>query len=145
MPRPYKARPRRTWPRAMLFTAIAFAIVIAAIRLLQPEELATEDGGPVDVTVRIDMAGFTPPDIEIPAGRSVRLRIVNPDNTHHADGGGWHQLAVPGIGLDARIAPLSTRVVELPARAAGEYPFYCDVCCGGKENPSMRGTLKIGA
>ena len=49
------------------------------------------------------------------------------------------------IKLDVRIPPHSTKTLTLPALRAGMYQFYCDVCCGGKENPSMQGLLKIKA
>jgi len=35
--------------------------------------------------------------------------------------------------------------VTIPAAAPGEYAFYCDTCCGGKDNPAMQGILKIKA
>jgi heme/copper-type cytochrome/quinol oxidase subunit 2 len=64
----------------------------------------------------------------------------------HSDGGGWHQLAIPELGLDEKVGPRSTMTFEVPASAApGEYAFYCDICCGGKENPSMQGVLKVTA
>ncbi len=47
------------------------------------------------------------------------------------------------LGVDARIMPESTSVITIPAAAPADYAFYCDTCCGGKENPSMQGVLKI--
>jgi len=41
--------------------------------------------------------------------------------------------------------PLTSMVITIPAAPAGEYAFYCDTCCGGKENPSMNGTLRMRA
>src|SRR3972149_2301788 len=29
------------------------------------------------------------------------------------------------------------------AQPAGVYDYYCDVCCGGKANPTMRGKLIV--
>lgn len=131
--------------RVGLFVALAFALITGAIYALQPTTLVTADSAPVDVTLRIDMAGFTPPDLQLPAGRPVRMRIVNPDNSHHSDGGGVHGFTVAGLGIDVRIQPETTKVVTIPATAAGDYAFYCDTCCGGKENPAMQGVLKIRA
>ena len=95
--------------------------------------------------MRIDMAGFTPPDLDAPADRPIRLRIVNPDNSHHSDGGGVHGFTVPSLGVDVKVPPLTSMVITIPAAPAGEYAFYCDTCCGGKENPSMNGTLRMRA
>jgi cytochrome c oxidase subunit II len=91
------------------------------------------------------MGGFSTPVLEMAAGQPLRLRIDNPDTPYHSDGGGWHQLAIPALGVDARVAPRSDKVVEIPAAEPGEYAFYCDVCCGGKENPSMQGVLRVTA
>ena len=148
----------------MTFLTLALAIVGAALYLSQPKELAfieigpspdpsatlagstVGSGGPAaDLTMRIDMAGFTPPDLDAPADRPIRLRIVNPDNSHHSDGGGVHGFTVPSLGVDVKVPPLTSMVITIPAAPAGEYAFYCDTCCGGKENPSMNGTLRMRA
>lgn len=56
-----------------------------------------------------------------------------------------HGFTVPGLGIDVQVPPRSTMEIDLPAPAPGEYLFYCDTCCGGKENPFMRGVLKVRA
>ena len=43
------------------------------------------------------------------------------------------------------VQPETIAVVTIPAAAPGDYAFYCDTCCGGKENPTMQGVLKIRA
>ncbi len=131
--------------RVAVFVVLAFAVAGGAAYALWPKELATTDADPVDVTLRIDMGGFTPPTISAPADRLVRVRIVNPDSSHHSDGGGVHGFTILKLGVDAKIQPETTQVVTVPPAAAGDYAFYCDTCCGGKENPSMQGLLKIKA
>ena len=131
--------------RLAIFAALALAVAGGATYALWPKTLVTTDTESVDLTLRVDMGGFTPPILTAPAGRSIRIRIVNPDSSHHSDGGGIHGFTVAGLAIDARIQPETTQVVTIPAAAAGDYAFYCDTCCGGKENPSMRGTLKIKA
>jgi len=91
------------------------------------------------------MAGFEPRELTVPAGREFQVQFINPDTRFHIDGGGWHQFRIDGTGIDVRI-PLSTQpVVTLPPLTAGTYEFYCDVCCGGKQNPAMRGVLEVKA
>jgi cytochrome c oxidase subunit 2 len=131
--------------RAAIFAILALAVTGGAIYALWPKELAMTDPAPVDVELRIDMAGFTPPTISAPADRLVRVRIVNPDSGHHSDGGGVHGFTIVKLGVDAKVQPETTQVVTIPPSAAGEYAFYCDTCCGGKENPSMQGVLKLKA
>lgn len=132
--------PRRT--RVGLFLVLVLATAAATVVLLWPRGGTDQDA---DQTIRITMAGFSQPVITARAGQPLRLRLVNPDSPFHTDGGGWHQLAVPALGVDFRIAPRSQQVVEIPAAAPGEYEFYCDVCCGGKDNPTMRGVLRVEA
>ncbi len=131
--------------RVAIFVVLALAVAGGAAYALWPKELATVDPGPVDVSLRVDMGGFTPPDLTAPAGRPLRVRIVNPDSSHHTDGGGVHGFTIVKLGVDALIQPETTRVVTIPAAAPGDYAFYCDTCCGGKENPAMQGVLKIRA
>lgn len=45
--------------------------------------------------------------------------------------------------MDVRIPPRSRTATTLRALPAGTYEFYCDVCCGGKDNPAMRGILEV--
>jgi cytochrome c oxidase subunit 2 len=131
--------------RAAIFAILALAVAGGAAYALWPKELATTDPAAVDVELRIDMGGFTPPTISAPADRLVRVRIVNPDSSHHSDGGGVHGFTIVKLGVDAMVQPETTQVVTIPPSAAGEYAFYCDTCCGGKENPSMQGVLKLKA
>lgn len=146
MPRKRPQRPTSNFrARLAVFAILALAVVAGATYAVWPKALATSDPVPADVTTRIDMGGFTPPSLSIPAGRPVRVRIVNPDSSRHSDGGGVHGFTIVALGIDARIQPESTSVVTIPAAAPGDYTFYCDTCCGGKENPAMRGVLKVGA
>ena len=131
--------------RVAVFVVLALAVAGGAAYAVWPKELTTSDADAVDVTVRIDMGGFTPPTISAPANRPVRVRIVNPDSSHHSDGGGVHGFTIVKLGVDANIQPETTQVVTVPPAAAGDYAFYCNTCCGGKENPAMQGLLKIRA
>ena len=114
----------------------------ASVVLLWPRG-GTEQAA--DQAPQITMAGFSQPVITAASGQPLRLRLANPDSPFHTDGSGWHQLAVPTLGLDIRVPPRSQQVVEIPAAALGEYEFSCDVCCGGQDNPTMRGVLRVEA
>lgn len=131
--------------RLAIFAVLALAVAGGATYALWPKTLVTADTELVDLTMRIDMGGFTPPMLTAQAGRPIRIRMVNPDGSHHSDGGGIHGFTIPGLGIDARIQPETTQVVTILLAKPGEYAFYCDTCCGGKENPSMQGMLMIKA
>jgi heme/copper-type cytochrome/quinol oxidase subunit 2 len=89
------------------------------------------------------MGGFNPSRIEARVGEPITLRLVNKDNRFHTDGGGWHQLAIDELGVDVRVPPLKTKEFTFTPNEARTYEFYCDVCCGGRQNPYMRGTLIV--
>lgn len=126
--------------RVAAFTSLAISVAVAVFLVWPRPPAAT-----AAERVQIDMSGFHPATLTVKAGEPLRLQIINPDSSMHSDGGGWHQLAIPDLGVDASIAPRSDKTIEIPAAAPGEYAFYCDVCCGGKENPSMQGVLKVTA
>lgn len=60
-----------------------------------------------------------------------------------AGGGGWHRFRIEALDLDVRIAPKSRETMNLGQLPAGSHVFYCAICCGGKENPAMRGLLEV--
>lgn len=124
----------------------AFGLVVAAslagVLLLWPRGAEV---GQADQRIELTMGGFSRNVITARAGTPARVQLVNPDSPFHTDGGGWHQLAIPALGLDFRVAPRSQQVVEIPAAPPGEYAFYCDICCGGKQNPTMQGVLRVQA
>ena len=125
--------------RLAAFVAIALLVAGTAAWLLRPQTSQVT----ADQTIEVTMGGFTPPQLAIAAGKPTTIRLVNPDSPYHTDGGGVHQFAVPGLGLDVKIPPRSEKVFSIPAAEAGTYAFYCDICCGGKENPSMQGTIAV--
>ena len=123
---------------AILILGIAFVLLTNPLRAVRTPAPSGESH-----QVIITMAGFTPPNLRVPAGRPFTVRLVNPDSSYHTDGGGWHQFRVERLGLDVRIPPRSEQSQTFEALAPGTYEFYCDVCCGGKENPSMRGKIEV--
>ena len=98
------------------------------------------------VQVHASMGGFEPAGLTIKAGQTVRIEFSSMDTPYHSDGGGWHQFAIDELAIDWKVGPQSSQVFELKAPAVpGTYSWYCDICCGGKENPSMRGKLTVSA
>ncbi|SRR5574341_251891 len=98
-----------------------------------------------DVKIQTTMEGFLPQVIRAKVGQPIKILLVNRDTRFHTDGGGWHQFAIEELGVNAKVGPESNQLVTLTPARAGTYEFYCDVCCGGKENPSMRGRLEVSA
>ena len=117
--------------------AVAIALVVS--RLQGPP--ATDTAA---IQVRASMGGFEPGVLTVKAGQTVKVELASMDNSMHSDGGGWHQFAIDALGIDWKVGPLTSQVFEFTAPTApGRFDFYCDICCGGKENPSMQGTLTV--
>ena len=117
------------------------ALALAVGRLLPPPAADANA-----IQVHASMGGFDPGSIAVRAGETVRIELASMDTSMHSDGGGWHQLAIDALGIDWKVGPLSSKVFEFRAPdQPGTYDFYCDICCGGKENPSMQGLLTVTA
>ncbi len=124
---------------ALIVGGLAIALVVA--RLQGPG--ATDTAA---IQVHASMGGFDPPALTFKAGQLVKVELSSMDTPMHSDGGGWHQFAVDDLGIDWKVGPLSSQVFEFTAPAtAGTYSWYCDICCGGKENPTMQGKLTVTA
>lgn len=130
---------------SILFIVIVIAIFGSAIYLILSKSEAME---PVDknaIKMTISMAGFEPNTITVKAGQPVTINLINPDNSYHTDGGGMHNfILTTGLAnLNVTVQPESQEVITFTPTQKGEYHWYCDICCGGKENPSMHGALIV--
>jgi heme/copper-type cytochrome/quinol oxidase subunit 2 len=117
----------------------ALALVAGRLQGPTPSDVAA-------IQVHASMGGFEPGALTIKAGQAVRVEFSSMDTPYHSDGGGWHQFAIDELGIDWKVGPESSQVFAFTAPTqAGAYTFYCDICCGGKENPSMQGTMTVTA
>ena len=130
--------------RTIAFTAIALSVSALALALVVGRLLPPAATDVTAVQVHASMGGFDPPALTVKAGQTVRVEFSSMDTAFHSDGGGWHQFAIDELDLDWQVGPESSEVFEFTAPATpGAYAFYCDICCGGKENPSMQGELTV--
>jgi len=95
------------------------------------------------IDLEASMSGFDKKEIRIKVGQPVTIRLTSIDNSHHTDGGGKHQWAVDELGVDVIAQPESSNMVTFTPDKAGSYTFYCDICCGGKANPTMNGQIIV--
>jgi heme/copper-type cytochrome/quinol oxidase subunit 2 len=106
-------------------------------------KLETLVGNVIDVAA--DMAGFDVKLLRVKVGEPVTIRLTSLDNEHHTDGGGQHQWAVDELSLNLVAQPLSANTLTFTPDQPGTYTYYCDICCGGRANPTMQGTLIVEA
>lgn len=137
------ARQRRI--RSTIFAAVVIGVLGLAGYYLKsaffrppPEPMA---GNVIDVEA--SMSGFDQKEIRIKVGESVTLRLTSLDNSHHTDGGGKHQWAVDELGVNVIAQPESSNYVTFTPDKTGTYTFYCDICCGGRANPTMNGQIIV--
>ena len=136
---------RKKMIRAVTFGALVIAVLAVAASLLvsafSRPELKPLAGSVIDITA--DMGGFDKKDIRVKAGQPVTVRLTSLDNSHHTDGGGKHQWAVDELKANVVAPPEGSNTVTFTPEKAGTYTYYCDICCGGRANPSMQGKLIV--
>ena len=135
------------WLRTVAYTVVAGSVLVFAAYLLvaafTPPKLTPLTGNFIEVMA--DMAGFDQREIHVQAGEPVTIRLTSLDNQHHTDGGGQHQWAVDELGVSIVAPPLGSNMANFTPVKAGVYEFYCDICCGGRANPTMQGRLIVEA
>ncbi len=73
---------------SILFIVIVIAIFGAAMYLIINKSASMEPVNKEAIKMTITMAGFEPNKITAKAGQPVTINLINPDNSHHTDGGG---------------------------------------------------------
>jgi len=140
-------RQRRRWVRTFTFAVISILVLSLAGYLLASAfilpELPQMAGNVIDI--RADMGGFNVKELRLKAGEPVTVRLTSLDNSHHTDGGGKHQWAVDELGVNIIAPPEGSNYASFTPNLPGEYAFYCDICCGGRANPTMNGKLIVEA
>lgn len=139
-------RRRRRWKR-WAYVGIVTVVVASTGWLLLPalwREAPRPAGGDV-VDIEGTMGGFSTKTIRAQAGRPLTVRLTSVDTRFHTDGGGRHQFAIDALGVNIIAPPKGTREATFTPTAPGVYEYYCDICCGGKANPTMVGKLIVEA
>lgn len=77
---------------------------------------------------------FTPETITVNQGDKVRLIVTSIDVTHG--------FLISEYGVNERLAPEKTKIIEFTADKKGEFPIICNVACGSGHS-NMRGKLIV--
>ncbi len=138
-----RAQPLRAWA----FAAIVVAVLGVTAWLLKPTVWSTR---PSAVEARADvvsieahMGGFSMQEVRAKVGQPLTVRLISLDNQFHTDGGGKHQFAIDELNVNIIAPPEGTSEATFTPTKPGVYEFYCDICCGGRANPTMRGQLIV--
>jgi cytochrome c oxidase subunit 2 len=137
-------RRKNTAARLIAFAVIVL-LVLGAAGYLVAAAFSPKTPPPAAnvIDVSADMGGFSRSEIRVKAGQPVTVRLTSLDNSSHTDGGGKHQWAVDEFKASVVAPALGSNVVTFTPDKPGEYTFYCNICCGGRANPSMQGKLIV--
>lgn len=97
------------------------------------------------LSIEAAMDGFSANRIEAKVGELLTVQLRSLDTPYHTDGGGKHQFAIDELGVNIVAPPKGVSEATFTPDKPGTYTFYCDICCGGRANPSMQGTLVVTA
>ncbi len=130
---------------SILFVVIVIAIFSSAAYIVMSRTVSQEPLDKDAIKMTITMSGFEPNVIRAKAGEPVKINLINPDSSMHTDGGGVHNFLLSAglASVNVTLSPESQKVFSFTPTQPGEYHWYCDSCCGGRENPSMHGTLTV--
>lgn len=145
MPKGGRDNPAKLPYMSILFVVIIIAIFGSAAYLVMSKTASLEPEDKDAIKMTISMSGFEPNVLRAKVGQPVKINLINPDNSMHTDGGGIHNFILTAglANVNLTVLPESQKVFSFTPTQTGEYHWYCDSCCGGKENPSMHGTLIV--
>ena len=132
--------------------AVAFGVVVVVVLgvglVLAAGTFLGQRGTPTTVgaiAMRISMAGFDPKTIEAKPGQTLSIDWWNDDGAMHLQDG-VHTLVSDTLGIRLELPAQSRKAITITAPSTpGDYDFWCDSCCGGKDSPTMHGTLHVSA
>jgi cytochrome c oxidase subunit 2 len=142
------ANPKPGKLRVLAFLLVAVAILGGGVYLASSVFMGQRNQTSVAgaLPVRLSMAGFDPKVINAKAGETVNLDFWNTDNAMHLDGGGVHTFIMDSQNIYVKIPAEARQAYSFAAPSTpGDYDFYCNTCCGGKESPTMHGKLHVTA
>lgn len=137
--------------RAAVFGVIVVAVLAVGTYLAFGDFAGQRGATTADaIGVQASMAGFTPAEIRVKAGAPVTLDFWTQDSAGHLEGG-VHTMISESLALSIDlpgadgVSESRVAVTFTAPATAGVYEIFCDTCCGGRENPTMRGAIIVEA
>jgi cytochrome c oxidase subunit 2 len=139
------AQPSRLRVLGFLVVAVVLlgaGIYMAGNTFFTSHDVSTPTGA---IAVSSGMDGFTPKTLDAKPGQTLTLVWSNKDDAAMLTNG-VHTLVSDSLKVRLEDPAESTVTVTLTApMTPGDYDFWCDSCCGGKDTPAMHGTLHVEA
>jgi cytochrome c oxidase subunit II len=141
------AKPKASKLRVAAFLLVAAVVIGGGIYMAGSVFLGQRDKTTVSnaITMGISMDGFDPATLHAKPGETLTIDWWNQDAPMHLTNG-VHSLVSDTLKVRLELPAQSRKTVQLTApMAPGDYDFWCDSCCGGKDNPKMHGKLHVEA
>lgn len=141
------AQSRPSKLRLAAFLAVAALIIGGGIYMAGSVFMGQRDKTSVNgaMALGVSMDGFDPAALNAKPGETLTLDWWNQDAPMHLTNG-VHTLVSDKLNVRLELPAQSRKTVTLTApMTPGDYDFWCDSCCGGKDNPKMHGTLHVEA
>ncbi len=125
--------------KRIIVVAMLLLCTVAPIIAIFMHERARTSDLTAEILARAPERGnFSPREVVVSAGESVKLRIRNVDTVMHG-------FAIPALGIDAgEIKAGHSKTLEFTPDKPGEYDFYCTTWCS-EFHLQMRGLIKVTA
>lgn len=123
-----------------VFVLMVAVVLMAAGTMVY---LSTLKVVPLDASakqVHISMAGWDPPSLTTKVGTPLKIDVMALDDAH----GAGHDFIIDALSINEYVGS-TQKVFALPASQPGQYTFYCSLCCGGKDSPTMVGSYTVEA
>jgi cytochrome c oxidase subunit 2 len=133
--------------RVLAFLVVALAILGGGVYLAGSVFMGQRDKPSTAgaIAMRVSMDGFDPNPITAKPGETLTIDWWNTDASMHLTNG-VHSLVSDTLKVRFELPAQSRKTITITApTATGDYDFWCDSCCGGKDNPKMHGTLHVEA
>jgi cytochrome c oxidase subunit II len=129
--------------RPVIFGLVIVAVLAVGAYLAFGDFLNRPAAGAGTLNVQSSMAGFTPSEIRVKAGSTVKMTWWTQDAAMHLENG-VHTMVSPELSLNEALPAESSRLVTWTVpNKPGTYDVYCNSCCGGKDNPKMHGKIVV--
>ena len=100
-------------------------LVKSASAVAAGQERIERSGSTVDVYATLMRSHFTPDQIPVTVGDTVRLHLTNIEATENAA----HSFSIPGFDVTVTLEPGEAAAAEFTADRVGSYPYYCAQFC----------------